>query len=134
MTGLEVAAESGRDASRQRRRDERSAAALEAANRRIQEQEKEMQDEQEILAANWVADTQLQFSQLSYNDLEADNQQPTDHLQPSPSHPQSLSPLPPSSWSPKSDLSDSNDLPGSESKSDRNAAPRQLNVRRLDLW
>lgn len=72
MAGFEVIEETERDVSRQRRQNELSAAALEAANQRIREQEKERQEEQEILAANWVADTQLQFGQLSYNDLEAD--------------------------------------------------------------
>jgi hypothetical protein len=87
MTGLEVAEERERDASRQRRQDERSAAALAAANHRIEVRERERREEEEILAANWVADTQLQFSQLSYDDPEADNDQPTS---PSPS---------PSRWS-----------------------------------
>jgi hypothetical protein len=68
MTGLEIAEERERDASQQRRRDERSAAASAAADCRAEVQEKERQEEEEILAANWVDDTQLQLSQLSYND------------------------------------------------------------------
>jgi hypothetical protein len=76
MTGLEIAEERERDASRQRRRDERSAAALAAADCRAEAQEKERQEEEGILAANWVADTQLQLSQLLYNnDGEADDDQ-----------------------------------------------------------
>jgi hypothetical protein len=56
MTGLEVAEERERDASRQRRRDERAAdTALEA-------REEERREEQDLVEAAWVADTQLQLS------------------------------------------------------------------------
>jgi len=64
MTGLEVAEERERDASQQRRRDEREAAALATADIAIEAQEEERREEAEILAAKWVADTQLQV-QLS---------------------------------------------------------------------
>jgi hypothetical protein len=59
MTGLEIAEERERDASRQRRKDERFAAASAAANMRLEAREAERREEQEILAADWVADTQL---------------------------------------------------------------------------
>jgi hypothetical protein len=88
ITGLEIAEERERDASRQRRRNERSAAALAVPNRLADAQEKERREEEEILAANWVADTQLQFSQLSYKDEgEADD----DHQPRSPPLERSLS-------------------------------------------
>jgi hypothetical protein len=70
MTGLEVAEERERDASRQRRRDERTAAALAAADTALEAQERERQEEQDLAAAHWVADTQLQLSQLSYLDAD----------------------------------------------------------------
>jgi hypothetical protein len=54
MTGLEVAEERERDASRQRRRDERQAAADEAA-----EKEMDRREEEKMLEAKWIADTQL---------------------------------------------------------------------------
>jgi hypothetical protein len=60
MTGLEIAEEKERDASRQRRRDERAAAALVAANKALAARE-----EEKLAEAAWVADTQLQLSQLS---------------------------------------------------------------------
>jgi monoamine oxidase len=78
MTGLEIAEEREKDASRQRRRDEREAAALAAADVRLEAKEKERKEEQEILVANWIADTQLR-SQISYADVETDeDQQPRD--------------------------------------------------------
>ena len=70
-----MAEERERDALRQQRRDERLAATLAAADRRIEERERERQEEEEILAANWVANTQLQLSQLSYNDPQTDDDQ-----------------------------------------------------------
>jgi hypothetical protein len=63
MTGLEVAEERERDASRRRRREERQAAADEAAEKEI-----ERREEEKMLEAEWIADTQLQLSQLSYLD------------------------------------------------------------------
>jgi hypothetical protein len=65
MTGLEVAEERERDASRQRRRDARQAAANEAAEKEIDRRE-----EEKMLEAEWIADTQLQLSQLSYLDAD----------------------------------------------------------------
>ena len=59
MTGLEVTEERERDASRQRRRDEWDAAARVAADSRQEAWEDERREEQEMLAADWVADTQL---------------------------------------------------------------------------
>jgi hypothetical protein len=61
MTGLEVAEGRERDASWQRRRDERQAAANEAVEKEMDKREKE-----KMLEAEWIADTQLQLSQLSY--------------------------------------------------------------------
>jgi hypothetical protein len=77
MTGLKVAEERERDASRQCRRDEREAAALAAADVAIEAREEEKREEAEILAANWVADTQLQvqLSQLSHLDADEDQQE-----------------------------------------------------------
>lgn len=72
MTGLDVAGERAQDASRQQKQDKRSAAALAAADHEAEAQEREREKEEEILALNWIADTQFQFSQLSYNDPEAD--------------------------------------------------------------
>jgi hypothetical protein len=74
MTGLEVAEERERDASRQRRRDERAAAALVAADAALEAEEEERQEEQDLAATAWVADTQLQLqlSQLSHMDANAD--------------------------------------------------------------
>jgi hypothetical protein len=60
MTGLEVVEERERDASQQRRRDEQVAAANAVANMRMEAREAARREEQEILAADWVADTQLQ--------------------------------------------------------------------------
>jgi hypothetical protein len=64
MTGLEVAEERERDSSRQRRRDDRSAAALPATDTTLEK------EEQDLAAAHWVADTQLQISLPSYLDAE----------------------------------------------------------------
>jgi hypothetical protein len=63
MTGLEIAEEREQDALQQRRRHEREAAALTAVNL-----EQERYEERRMLEADWVADTQLQLSQLSYLD------------------------------------------------------------------
>jgi hypothetical protein len=73
MTELEVIEEREQDTLRQCQQDERSAAAFTAADHRIEAYKREREEEQEALVANWVADTQLQFSQLSYNDSEADD-------------------------------------------------------------
>jgi hypothetical protein len=51
MTGLEIIEERERDASRQRRKDERLAAASVAADIRMEAREAERREEQEILAA-----------------------------------------------------------------------------------
>jgi hypothetical protein len=72
MTGLEVAEERERDASRQRRRDERAAAALAAADTALEAREEERREEQDLVEAAWVADTQLQPSQVSYLDANDD--------------------------------------------------------------
>ena len=64
-----------RDASRQRRRDERVATALAAANAALEVREKERQEEEDLVEAAWVADTQLQLSQLSYLDADGDQQE-----------------------------------------------------------
>jgi hypothetical protein len=63
MTGLEIAEEQEQDASQQRQRQEREAAALAAADL-----EQEAHEERRMLEADWVADTQLLLSQLSYLD------------------------------------------------------------------
>jgi hypothetical protein len=65
MTGLEVAEEKERDASQQRRRDERQAAANEVA-----EKEMDKREEEKMLEAEWIADTQLQLSQLLHLDAD----------------------------------------------------------------
>jgi hypothetical protein len=80
ITGLEVAEERERDASRQWRRDEREAAARAMADIRQEAREEERREEQEMMAADWVADTQLQFSQLSYEDNAEEDQQLADPL------------------------------------------------------
>jgi hypothetical protein len=73
MTGLEVAEERERDTLQQQKGNKCSAAA----DAKLEAQEEERREEQELLAANWVADTQLQFqlSQLSYPDANADEDQ-----------------------------------------------------------
>jgi TfoX/Sxy family transcriptional regulator of competence genes len=52
MTKLDVVEERAQDASRQWRRDERLAATLAAADRGAKAQERERQEEEEILASN----------------------------------------------------------------------------------
>jgi hypothetical protein len=61
MTGLKVAEEMEGDASQQRRRDVRQAAANKAV-----EKEMDKREEEKKLDAERIADTQLQLSQLSY--------------------------------------------------------------------
>ena len=78
MTGLEVAEERERDASRQRRRDERAAAALAVADAALEAREEERREEEDLIEAAWVADTQLQLSQLSNLDADDDRQEDTD--------------------------------------------------------
>ena len=63
MTRLKVAEERERDALQQRRRDKRQAAANEAA-----EKEMDRREDKKMMEAEWIADTQLQLSQLSYLD------------------------------------------------------------------
>jgi hypothetical protein len=75
MTGLEVAEERERDALQQRRRDKRAAAALAAADTALEAQDEERREEQDLAATAWVADTQLQLSQLSYLGADADEDQ-----------------------------------------------------------
>jgi hypothetical protein len=67
MTGPEIAEEKERDASRQRRRNEREAAALITA-----ENELEDQREEENVEVEWADNTQLQMQpgQLSYLDTD----------------------------------------------------------------
>ena len=48
VTRLEVAEERGKDALRQRRRDERATAALAAVDAALKEQEKEREEEQDL--------------------------------------------------------------------------------------
>ncbi|KAN0066635.1 hypothetical protein V8E54_010052 [Elaphomyces granulatus] len=55
MTGLEIAEERERDASRQQRREEHEAAATAAVEERLEAKEKEREEEQAMLAANWLA-------------------------------------------------------------------------------
>ena len=61
MTGLEIAEERERDASRQRRRDERAAAALAAADEALATQVEEKLTEEKMVETAWAADTQLQL-------------------------------------------------------------------------
>jgi hypothetical protein len=72
MTGLEIAEEKERDASRQRRRDERAAANAAAADVQLEEHERGRREEQDLVEAAWVADTQLRLSQLSHLDADED--------------------------------------------------------------
>jgi hypothetical protein len=60
MTGLEAAEERDRDLSRQRRQKEREATTLAVADRAMGKKEKEHTE-----YCEWVADTQLRFSQTS---------------------------------------------------------------------
>jgi hypothetical protein len=78
MTGLEVAEERERDALQQRRRDERAAAALSIADAALEAQEEERREEEDLMEAAWVADTQLQLSQLSNLDADNNRQEDTD--------------------------------------------------------
>jgi len=73
MTGLEITKEKEQDASQQCRRDEKAAAALAAANTQLEEHEQGRREEQDLVEAAWVADTQLRLSQLSH--LGADKDQ-----------------------------------------------------------
>jgi hypothetical protein len=57
MTGLEIAEEKERDASRQRRRDEKAVASAAAADAQLKEHERGRREEQDIVEAAWVADT-----------------------------------------------------------------------------
>jgi len=72
MTGLEIAEEKERDASRQRRRDKKAAASAAAANVQLEEHERGRREEQDLVEADWVADTQLRLSQLSHLDADED--------------------------------------------------------------
>ena len=72
MTQTEIAEDKERDASRQRRRDEREAAALAAADLQLEARDQARTERGDIVEAAWVADTQLQLSQLSYLDADAD--------------------------------------------------------------
>lgn len=77
MTGLEIADEKEKDASRQRRCDERAAAARAAADTQLEEREREKREEDEedeLRATIWVADAQLQLSQLSYQEAADEDQ------------------------------------------------------------
>jgi hypothetical protein len=60
MTGLEAAEERERDLSRQRRHQEREAAALATVDKAVEEKGKERMEKCE-----WVAETQLRLGQLS---------------------------------------------------------------------
>jgi hypothetical protein len=78
MIGLEVVEERERDASWQHRRDERTVAALAAANAALKVREKERREEEDLVEAAWVADTQLQLSQLSHLDANEDQLEDAD--------------------------------------------------------
>jgi hypothetical protein len=117
MTGLEVAEERERDASRQRRRDKRTAAALAAANTALEAREEERREEQDLVEAAWVADTQLQLSQLSY--LDADNSQLEDADRDQQEQSSSLSDA-------SSDISDSKDDAGSSCQLGSQAQPLEI--------
>jgi len=98
MTGLEIAEERERDASRQRQRQEREAAANAVADL-----EHEAEEERRMLEADWVADTQLQLSQLSYVDADNDHEPlPSSQSSPSDNQPH------------KAELSDSDSLQASK--------------------
>jgi len=70
ITGFEIAEERERDTSRQRCYNERPAAALAAADEALAVQEEEKLAEERMVEAVWVADTQLQLSQLSCLDAD----------------------------------------------------------------
>ena len=72
MTGLEIAQEQEQDALRQRRRNDKAAAASAAADSQLEAWEQEKREGEDLVEAAWVADTQLQLSQLSYLDADAD--------------------------------------------------------------
>jgi hypothetical protein len=78
MTGLEIAEVRERDASRQHRQDERTAAALVAADTALEAREKERREEEDLVEAAWVADTQLRLSQLSHLDANEDQLEDAD--------------------------------------------------------
>jgi hypothetical protein len=61
MAGLEVAEERERDASWQRRRDERQAAVNEAV-----EKEMDKREEEKMLEAEWIADTCWKLRHTQY--------------------------------------------------------------------
>jgi hypothetical protein len=67
MLGTEIEEERERDTSRQRRCDEK------AADTQLEEQERGRREEEDLVEAAWVADTQLRLSQLSH--LGADKDQ-----------------------------------------------------------
>jgi hypothetical protein len=72
MTGLEITEEREQYASRQPRCDEREAAASAAADEALKAREREREEERDLVEAAWVADTQLQLSQLSTQDADRD--------------------------------------------------------------
>jgi MULE transposase-like protein len=72
MTGEELAQEREQDALRQRRRNDKAAAASAAADLQLEAWEQEKREREDLVEAAWVADTQLQLSQLSYQDADAD--------------------------------------------------------------
>jgi hypothetical protein len=72
MTRLEIIKEKERDASQQRRCDEREAAASVATNKALEAYEREGEGERDLVKAVWVANTQLQLSQLSTQDADRD--------------------------------------------------------------
>jgi hypothetical protein len=72
MTGEELAREQEQDALRQRRRNDKAAAASAAADSQLEAWEQEKRERQDLVEAAWVADTQLQLSQLSYLDADSD--------------------------------------------------------------
>jgi hypothetical protein len=72
MTGLEITEERERDALQQRCCNERQAAASAAADEALKACEREREEKQDLVEAAWVADTQLQLSQLSTQDADED--------------------------------------------------------------
>jgi hypothetical protein len=72
MIGEEIAQEREQDALRQRCRKDKAAACALAADSQLEAWEQEKKREREnLIEAAWVADTQLQLSQLSYLDANA---------------------------------------------------------------